>query len=325
MTTDVLIVGCGKIAGGYDINRPSGEYALSHAGAYRKIPSVRISACLDPDVQARQQFALQWGIEQQFGSFDDIPADMNFPVVSICSPTFAHVESVLQCLRVKPQVIFLEKPLALSLSEAEKVIAACRQQQVSLVVNYSRRWDVALNGIISAVHRGEYGPLRKVVGHYTRGLLNNGSHMLDILWRLMGEMQVCYARVCGAGADENDPDIDAILVNEAGICVHLISTPATDYARFELQIQTADAEIRMLDGGFRWDIRHVQDHPQFAGYRKLGHAEPMAGQYWPVMELAIAQVIEMSGKSADYSSAMDALAVQRLYDKITGAAYENRI
>lgn len=325
MTTDVLIVGCGKIAGGYDEGRSTADYALSHAGAYRKLPSVRLAACLDPDTAARQHFAHQWSVDQQYGSFSEIPQDTNFSVISICAPTWAHAESVSQCLRFKPHTIFLEKPIALSVAEAKKLIGQCQAQQVSLVVNYSRRWDHALADVIASVREGRYGPLRKVVGYYTRGLLNNGSHMLEIFLRLLGTLQVSYAEISGTGAGDQDPDIDAVLISEDGIPVHLISTPAEDFARFELEIQTAGAEIRMLDGGLRWDIRRVQDHPQFAGYRKLGMAEPMTGQYLPVMEQAVSQVVGMSGKDADYSSALDALAVQVLCETISGAAYEKRI
>ncbi|WP_430459824.1 Gfo/Idh/MocA family protein [Thalassolituus sp. LLYu03] len=324
MTTDVLIVGCGKIAGGYDEGRSESDFALSHAAAYRKIPSVRLMACVDPDEQALLHFSKFWNVENPYASVSAIPQESHFSVVSICTPTDRHAESVSQCFRFKPNVIFLEKPIATTASEAMKVISQCQQAGVALIVNYSRRWDLALTDFINALQEGQYGPVRKIVGYYTRGLLNNGSHLLEILLRMLGPLNVEFATLAGKGSGVLDPDIDAVMTSEKGISVHLVSTDAEDFARFEMDIHTANAEIRMLDGGLRWEVRKVQDHPEYAGYRKLGVAEPVAGQYMPVMERAISQVLAEAGGDADYSSAMDALAVQVLCETITGAAHEKR-
>ena len=46
----VLIVGCGRIAGGFDEKRAPEEFALSHAGAYSKRTDVVLAACVDPAV-----------------------------------------------------------------------------------------------------------------------------------------------------------------------------------------------------------------------------------------------------------------------------------
>ena len=64
-----LIIGCGDIAGGYD--EAGDERAVrTHAGAYRAHPNFCVSACIEPDVQSRQQFMAFLGLSYGYTYFE---------------------------------------------------------------------------------------------------------------------------------------------------------------------------------------------------------------------------------------------------------------
>ena len=58
----VLIVGCGKIAGGFDEGRPVGDSPLTHAGAYIRDGRFNIVACVEPDDNRRSEFMAAWDV-----------------------------------------------------------------------------------------------------------------------------------------------------------------------------------------------------------------------------------------------------------------------
>lgn len=111
-----LIVGCGNIAGGFDSNRTAAEFPYTHAGAYSRDGRFVLAACVEPDEKRREDFADTWGVPEQFRSIEEASsAGAQFDVVSICSPTPSHAQDVESALRLKPKLIFCEKPVTLSL------------------------------------------------------------------------------------------------------------------------------------------------------------------------------------------------------------------
>lgn len=316
---DILIIGCGAIAGGYDqksVETPEVEtrqYALTHVGAYRKL-GLTPAACVDPIETVRRDFMAFWGIKSGFSTCTDIPSDTCYDIVSICTPASLHLTSVKEALLFSPSIIFMEKPLASDLDEAEEIIGLCKAADVRLVVNISRRWDEVLKQFIDDIHGGRWGELRRVVGIYGKGLKNNGSHMLEIISRLVGNVVVENAIVRGVSLDQSDPDVEVTATSENKVRVNLLPGISQDFTQFECRITTSDAEITMCDGGLRWELRMVEEHPTFPGYRMLGSVEHIAGGYLPAMENAINMVVH--GDTKNDGSAQMALAVQDLCEEI---------
>ena len=80
----VLIVGCGNIAGGFDLGRPPGYLPYTHAGAYSHDSRFNITACVEPDETRRNEFMKAWEVEKGFNSVDDlVKSNESFDVISI--------------------------------------------------------------------------------------------------------------------------------------------------------------------------------------------------------------------------------------------------
>ncbi len=312
---DVLIVGCGNIAGRFDESRQSDAPPLSHAGAYTQHGGFRLRGCVEPDESRRQAFSRHWAVDMVATDLAALSGELGaFDVVSICSPTALHQEHLAQALALSPRVIFCEKPLTSDMTAATHFVRDCHERGVTLVVNYSRRWDPALVELATQLQEGRWGKLRSVVGHYNKGILNNGCHMVDLLLRLVGPMELMTTACTEFDFWESDPTVAALLTAEGGnVPIYLNPANARDYAYFELELVCELGVVRMQSGGMEWQFRDAVLSPQFEGYRSLGLAQQVKGRYLETMRCAIGNIYAhlQSGVPVS-SSGEDALLVQDL-------------
>jgi predicted dehydrogenase len=266
----VLIVGCGNIAGGFDQGRPPSDSPYTHAGAYTRDVRFNLAACVEPDDKRRSGFMDAWDMPSSFRSINEaLGIGCQFDVISICSPTSCHADDLEMALRFKPKLIFCEKPMTTSIAETERLAAECGKLNVLLAVNYTRRWDPDVAKLQADMQAGRWGQLRSVVGCYNKGILNNGSHMLDLLHLLVGSMEIIKVGRPTHDFFSDDPTIPVWLEGPQGVPVHLVCGHAADYAIFELQLVFSHGVLTMEEGGMYWRERRALDSAMFKGYRVL--------------------------------------------------------
>lgn len=284
---NVLIVGCGAIAGGYDSNRPDGALPRSHAPAYLQAGGFRLAACIDPDVERRQAFRTRWGVAHAAASIDEAAMAGPFDVVSICSPTALHAEHVAQALALKPRALFLEKPVTPRLADSVRLVELVERAGVSLAVNHTRRWAPDVRQLADELAAGHWGRVRSVATCYTKGVLNNGSHLFDLLHLLLGPVKVLATGAPRADHDPQDPSIACLLQVADEVPVAVSIGHARDYALFEMTLVTERGTIAMEDGGLGWRVRRCVDSPTFPGYRALDAGDVRPGRYEEAMLAAM--------------------------------------
>lgn len=312
---EVLIVGCGNIAGRFDTSRAPDLPPLSHAGAYTRHGGFALGACVDPDEQRRIEFVERWGVGRHAPDIDGLgAAPGTFDVISICSPTFLHAEHLSAAIALKPKVIFCEKPLTDSEATAVDLVERCSAASIALVVNYSRRWDPSVAELEHDLKSGRWGAVRSAVAHYNKGILNNGGHMIELLMRLLGPLKVASTACPTNDFWDADPTVAALLTARGGtIPVFLTPAHAKDYAFFELELVCENGVIRMLSGGLQWQVREATASAEFTGYRTLGAPVTCDGRYVESMALAVDQIHRYLDTSAPMDgSAEAALKVQSI-------------
>lgn len=312
----VLIIGCGNIAGGFDA--AGSDTVLTHAGAYRRHGGFRLTGCVDPDAGRRTAFQQRWGVEHAYASLPEaLGSGTHYDVISICSPTPQHAADLNMVLRAAPRLVFCEKPLAAEIEEATALVAACRDAGILLAVNYTRRWDPEISAFKSALGRGVWGPVRSAVGYYNKGVLNNGSHMVDLLQHLLGPLELQATGAAQSDHSAEDPTVPALLATANATPVHLATGAAGDYALFELQIVTAKGVVAIEQGGFCWRERLVRESPRFAGYRDVGDDTQRPGGYAKAMLGAATNLHDALTQGAELASTGEtALAAQTICDQI---------
>ena len=313
----LLVIGCGNIAGGFDAGRDAAMPPLTHAGAFSRDPRCEIAACVEPDVERRAAFMRRWGVRHGHAEVAQALADGPFDIVSICSPTALHPEHLQAVLAGRPRIVFCEKPLAPTLAQARAMVRACRRAGVTLAVNHSRRWAPDVRRLAEQLRTGVWGAVRSVCGTYNKGVLNNGSHLVDLLHLLLGPMRLAHAGPAIHDHWPDDPSVPAMLVSEQGVPAQLVVADARDYAVFELQIITERGLIAIEDGGLQWRVRRVIDSPHFNGYRVLDEGERRPGEYLQAAARAADDLLAcLADGHVPASTGESALMAQALCDQI---------
>lgn len=118
--TKVALLGAGFIA---DIHLES---------YHRFIPEVEVVAVYTRNAEKAKAFAERHHIPQWYDDLDRVIAESGCEVVDICLPNFLHAEACVKAARERKHII-IEKPLAMTLEEADLMIATCKEYDVKLM------------------------------------------------------------------------------------------------------------------------------------------------------------------------------------------------
>lgn len=317
----VLIIGCGAIAGGHDADRDDKAWPRTHAAAYRRDGGYRLVACVDPDPERRAAFAARWGVEHAFADVSQAQSAGPYDIISICSPTSLHAAHLEYAIGMHPRLVVCEKPVTPTLAETRRLVAQASAAGVGLAVNHTRRWAPDILELATELKAGTWGQLRSCYAAYNKGVLNNGSHLFDLLLFLLGPLRVLAAGTPVSDFAMDDPSVPCLLETSAGIPISVSIAHAADYALFEMSLVTEHAVISMEAGGSSWRIRPVVDSPDFAGYRALMSGTFRAGRYEEAMVNAVAEFRHwIAGKACISSSGESAAAAQALSDAVLALA-----
>jgi predicted dehydrogenase len=144
-----------------------------HAESLRRVPNAEIVAVASPTAEHANAFAGRHGIPRALSSYEELLNVDEVDVISIALPNDLHAEVVIAAASAGKHVI-CEKPLCLTLDEADAMIAACEQAGVQLMYaeelcfapKYVRAKELADSGALGDVflvkqseeHSGPHSP-----------------------------------------------------------------------------------------------------------------------------------------------------------------------
>ena len=137
----------------------AGLVAGVHAHAYRGSPGVRLVAVADPAPGKALELAARH--DAQVVPDLDAMLGLGVDVVDICTPPHRHAELALAALAAGRHVI-CEKPLARTLEEARRVVAAAERSQGLLMVGHVSRFEPDHRTARELVTAGEIGTVRQL-------------------------------------------------------------------------------------------------------------------------------------------------------------------
>ena len=103
-------------------------------------------------------FAREVGARRWFPSWRDLVADPEIDAVYVATPVRFHAEQTIAAAAAGKHVL-CEKPMAMSLAECDRMIAACRAAGVTLGIAYYRRFYPIVARITQLIDAGEIGTL----------------------------------------------------------------------------------------------------------------------------------------------------------------------
>ncbi|MEQ8676821.1 MAG: Gfo/Idh/MocA family oxidoreductase [Aggregatilineales bacterium] len=192
------LIGCGRVA-------------PRHAQSLAEIHNAELVAVADVIESRAANFQTKYNVEA-YTDYHEMIARDDLDVITICTPSGLHASMVLDVIQAGKHVI-VEKPIALSTVDADRMIKAAEEANVKLCVILQNRFNPPMQDLYKVVKSGKIGKLHlgnvmvrwyRPQSYYEDGwhgtwamdggaLMNQSIHHIDAIQWLMGDVDTVYA------------------------------------------------------------------------------------------------------------------------------------
>jgi predicted dehydrogenase len=254
------LIGCGNIA-------------RKHAHALQEhLQDAEVGAFVDRDLTRAQEFSKKYGAPA-FASIDDMmrATGEQIDAFSVLTPSGAHCDNVLELARFGRPIV-VEKPMALRLEDADRMIEACDAHGAKLFVVHQNRYNLPIAAAREALEQGRFGRLvlgtvrlrwtrdqayydseswRGTWAHDGGVFMNQAAHHIDMLTWFMGNVEsvrsMATTRLVNIEAE--DTGVAVMRFNSGALGV-LEATTATRPKDLEGSISILGEKGSVVIGGF---------------------------------------------------------------------------
>lgn len=185
-----------------------GNYGHGIGDVWPAFPQAEVVAVADPDPDGRGRAKQRTGAPRDYADYRDLLAREKPDIVSICPRHTDQRRAMVTAAAEAGCHMYLEKPFAGTLPDADAMVAAIRKARVKVqVAHQMRRSPLALKAL-EMIERGEIGEVHEVRGRgkedFRAGgedLVVLGSHILDMLRAVLGDPEWVFAHVTSGGAE----------------------------------------------------------------------------------------------------------------------------
>jgi len=267
-TFNFAIIGCGVIA-------------PNHAEGIVHTPNARLVAVADIVEEKARSFAQKYNCDWylDYKKMLDRP---DIDIVNICTPSGLHPEMAIEAMKRGKHVI-TEKPMAITLEQADAMISASKEYNRKLACIFQRRTQSVFKKIKEVVSQGAIGKL--ILGdaymkyfrsqaYYDSGdwrgtwaldgggaLMNQGIHCIDLMQWIMGEVGsvFAYTRTLARRIEVEDTAVSVLEYKNGAIGVIEGTTSVVPGFDHRLEFHGVDGSI-LVDGEriARWEVPGVE-------------------------------------------------------------------
>lgn len=273
----VGLVGCGRA--GVELHLPVLE----------RLPGVQLVALAEPDAGVRRSALDRCPAARGYESHHELLRDPAVEAVVVCVPPARHTDVAVAALQAHKHLL-LEKPIAVSLEEADRVLAAAREAPVAAMMGFNLRWHPVVERAREAIRSGGLDRIAAIRSVFTSDiaarrrlpewrrdrrvgggvLFELGTHHFD-LWRYLAsaEVEEVFASSRSIEGDDDAATVTACLSD--GILATSLFAQRTTAAN-ELELQGRGRRLRF--SCYAFDGPHVETDGSQPGSprRRLGRA-----------------------------------------------------
>lgn len=250
--TRALIVGCGRIAGGY--NESDETRVLSHVVALRRA-GAEIVGCVDRDAMRARAFATRWKIADHHVDLVESLTRLKPDLVVDCTPPNARYAVTSAALAASSvRVVIAEKPLGRTSAEASALGALIRATDKPVIIGYQRAFDPCYIEAEVLVRRGALGHINRVAAIAYGGALANMSHMLERVFAMVGSPIEAALISAPIYEDDNDPGLSFRATFGGDVEGSFLAVPRAGPALIELDLIGSEGRLRILDSECRVEL-----------------------------------------------------------------------
>jgi len=255
------LIGCG------DISR------RRVAPALRDSPLCELVAVSRAKAELAEAFAKEFGARRWCADWHDLLMDYEIDAIYVATPVHLHAEQAIAAAE-RGKHVLCEKPMALNIAECDRMIDACRSNDVKLGVAYYRHFYPVVRRVKELIDSGELGvPVVVQVNAFewfnpepsaARGWLlkkklsgggpmfDFGCHRIEVLLDLLGDIRAVKSTLANVFFDREVEDTaTAIFQFERGTCGTLTVTHAAREPQdsFDLFCTEGSIHIPVLNEG----------------------------------------------------------------------------
>lgn len=265
----VGIVGLTGIAAAPEPANPIAAFGTeaphSHAASYAGVAETQVVAVCELVPKLIDDFRANWGATWPgvtgYSDYRQMLARERLDILSVVTSDHRHADIVVDAVAAGVKGIYCEKPIATTLADADRMIAAVEAGKVPMIVNHSRRWYPEYHAVRQLVRSGELGRLSRVVaccGYGRAMLFRNGTHLLDsvnmfaesdpqwVLAELDPGMERYGAAYAGDGGRNpaTDPGATALIRYSNGVLAFFCMSKTTAVT-WEIWLQCERGNVRL--------------------------------------------------------------------------------
>ncbi len=190
-----------------------GPRGLSQARAYALHPRVELAAICDVDAERLAAAAGEFGVERTYADFRAMLDAEDLDVVNIPTRTDLHAPLTIGVLEHRaPKAVVVEKPMATSLSDADRMVELAAAARTRLAVHHQMRTTPTFQVAERLIDQGAIGPLTSIKirgkGYYGGyDMLNIGTHLLNGARRFAGQARSVTAMCLTGGRPTTAADV----------------------------------------------------------------------------------------------------------------------
>lgn len=212
----VALIGCGWIGMGAKLD-PLRPAPASHAEAIHLNDRLSFCAMMDTDILASDLARNMYPMVPVFTDIQTLLTETSPDAVVIATHPDTHCQYIEICSKAGVRLVLSEKPIAHDDLSAKKVVELCEQNGTILLVNHMRRFSPMIKNFKNYINNvyvrdTAIGKPRVVTTSYDNGLYHGGTHIVDLLRFILGEVVAVNAiqnHQVPSAAD--DIHVDAIL------------------------------------------------------------------------------------------------------------------
>jgi predicted dehydrogenase len=265
-----LIVGLGQIGLWYDFKLDPNHFILTHSRAIDLHEDFEIVGAVDFNENSKISFENRYKKK----SFDKLNVALNEcqpDLVVISTPTEHHINIFNELIKYSfVETILCEKPLSYNFEEAKYIVEKSKELGISLFVNYMRRCDPGVLKIKNIIDSLSTNLNFKGFVWYTKGIYNNGSHMINLIEFWLGPIKKNCYKSFNRNVGKFDSEYDFVLEFEKGK-IFFMSAWEEKFSHYTIEILHSNGRIRYEDGGECIYLNNIENDNVFSDYKKLSN------------------------------------------------------
>ncbi|MEZ4689372.1 MAG: Gfo/Idh/MocA family oxidoreductase [Ignavibacteria bacterium] len=311
----VCIIGCGDIGFLFDHNKNNAG-ALSHFKAFKDSEYFEIAGIADTNSDIRNIIESEYRIDA-YEKYEEMCVEKKPDVIVVATGDETHFEILKKIIDYKPKLVFCEKPLTLEPDEAKIITGLYKENNILLQVNFTRRFLKEFYEIGNMINERSIGEIESVTFYYSRGLIHNASHYIDLINRYFpdsgNDIKVVSKK---EGLHKNDDTISFDMICSNGMEIRFIGLSPTKLSFAEVDFIGTKGRIKI---NYKNEIEKykVTENKTFSGYSSYEITETKAIEYQDALPNAVENIYKaLSGKEELKSPAEQSLKIFELVNRI---------